>query len=85
MDFPIKNGDFPLLFVCSPEGNPSRMVLTQLLDIYKDLSWKALLITYVDHLARSPWLKDGEGANHRNRREVELTPGFVATGKPSKQ
>ena len=20
MDFPIKNGDFPLLFVCSPEG-----------------------------------------------------------------
>ena len=21
VDFPIKNGDFPLLFVCSPEGN----------------------------------------------------------------
>ena len=22
VDFPIKNGDFPLLFVCSPEGIP---------------------------------------------------------------
>ena len=21
VDFPIKNGDFPLLFVCSPEGS----------------------------------------------------------------